>query len=188
MKRIVITGPKSSGKSHIGSRYAELVHLPFFDLDEVIEELFEEEEGIKLTFREIYRRHGESAFRKYEERAARKVASMDTVILSTGGTTFTLPILKDILLPDSYVIFLHNDKEVLWDRTIRKGLPSFLEGVENPKEAFFERVARATAVIEPVSDLVLDTNDLTIEEVAQMLDVELMQRKITFGKKSDDVL
>ncbi len=113
---------------------------------------------------------------------------MDTVILSTGGTTFTLPILKEILLPDSYVIFLHNDKETLWDRTIRKGLPSFLEGVENPKEAFFERVARATAVIEPVSDLVLDTNDLTIEEVAQMLDVELMQRKITFGKKSDNVL
>ena len=39
MKRIVLTGPKSSGKTNIGHRLAELHNLPFYDLDEVLEQI-----------------------------------------------------------------------------------------------------------------------------------------------------
>ncbi len=180
MKRIVITGPKSSGKSNIGSRFAELVRLPFYDLDEVIEQLFEEEKGTKLSFREIYRRHGEATFRDYEKRAAKQVADLDGIILSTGGTSFTLPELQKTLLPDAYVILLMNEKETLWERTARKGLPSFLEGEIDPKAAFFSRVENSIEAIQPHANLTLDTDELTIEEAAQLLDVELMQRKISF--------
>lgn len=178
MKRIVLTGPKSSGKSNIGLRLAELIHLPFFDLDEVLETIFEEETGTKLTFREIFRRHGEEKFRELELKAAQRVAAMDKVLVSTGGTTFTLESLRKELVPDSYIVLLKNDPAELWRRTSRKGIPSYLENEVDPQQAFFDRVDRVVETVTPYADLALDTGDLTIEDVAQLLDVELSQRKV----------
>ena len=179
MKRIVLTGPKSSGKSNIGLRLAELRNLPFFDLDEVLEDIFEEEHKMRLSFREIFRRHGETKFRELELQAAKRVATMEgTVMLSTGGTTFTLSALRDELVPDSYVVLLSNEPNELWHRTSRKGIPAYLEKEVDPKAAFFQRVERVITTVTPYADLVLDTNDLSIEEVAQMLDVELTQREV----------
>ncbi len=178
MKRIVLTGPKSSGKSNIGLRLAELRDLPFFDLDEVLEDIFEEQQGMRLSFREIFRRHGEENFRDLELQAAKRVASMDGIMLSTGGTTFTIPALRDELVPDAYVVLLSNEPNELWHRTSRKGIPAYLEKEVDPKGAFFERVDRVITTVTPYADLVLDTNELSIEEVAQMLDVELTQRKV----------
>lgn len=178
MKRIVLTGPKSSGKSNIGLRLAELLHVPFYDLDEVLETIFEEENGITLTFREIYRRHGEEKFREWELKAAKRVAEMDGVLLSTGGTTFTLPELREVLVPDSYVILLTNNAQELWRRTSRKGIPSYLENEIDPQQAFYARVERVIETVTPYADLTLETEDLSIEDVAQLLDVELSQRKV----------
>ena len=181
MDRIVITGPKSSGKSNIGARLAELLGLTFYDLDDVLETIFEEQEGIHLTFREIYRRHGEEAFRKLEHKAAFKVAQLKGTLLSTGGTTFTIPSLRDIVVADAYVILLTNTPQVLWERTTRKGRPSYLEKSRDPQADFFRRVSSVVEAVTPVADLYLDTEELSIEEVAQLLDVELQRRNINFG-------
>lgn len=181
MKRIVITGPKASGKSNIGSRLAELLHAEFFDLDNMIETVFYEQEGTRLNFREIYRRHGEEQFRELEIESAKRIATMDGVILSTGGTTFTVKELRDILVPDSYVILLKNEKDVLWDRVVRKGMPAYLDGVDNPREQFYERVESVVEAVTHHADMVFDTEELSIEDVAQILDVELMQRNISIS-------
>ncbi len=178
MKRIVLTGPKSSGKTNIGHRLAELHDLPFYDLDEVLEQIFYEETDTKLSFREIFRRHGEEKFRELELQAAKRVSQESRVLISTGGTTFTLPKLREVLIPDSYVVLLKNDPEILWYRTSRKGIPSYLEGESDPRQAFIERVDRVVEMVSPHASLELDTGDLSIEDVAQMLDVELFQRKI----------
>ena len=182
MKRIVITGPKSSGKSNIGTRFAELQGIPFYDLDDVLEQIFEEEMGNKLSFREIYRRHGEDKFRELEYKAAKRVAELDGIVLSTGGTTFTIDKLRDILIKDAYVVLLTNNFETLWDRTSRKGIPSYLEGEANPKASFLTRVENVIETVEPFAGITLDTGDLSIEDVAQVLDVEIMQRDIKVGK------
>ncbi len=178
MKRIVLTGPKSSGKSNIGLRLSELLQLPFYDLDEVLEDIFTEENGTKLSFREIFRRHGEEKFREWELKAAMRVAKMEKILLSTGGTTFTLPQLRDQLVPDSYIVLLSNNAAELWRRTSRKGIPSYLEKEIDPQQAFFERVERVISTVSPYADLLLETEDLSIEDVAQLLDVELSQRKV----------
>lgn len=179
MKRIVLTGPKSSGKSNIGLRLAELIHLPFYDLDEILEQVYSEEhEGNRLAFREIYRRHGEQKFRELELTAAKRVAEMEHILLSTGGTTFNQQSLRDILVPDSYIVLLKNDPQVLWERTTHKGIPSYLEGEANPKQAFLDRVEKVVDTVHPLAHMSLDTNDLSIEDVAQLLDVELSVRKV----------
>jgi shikimate kinase len=178
MKRILITGPKASGKSNIGNRLAELLDASFYDLDNMIEKLFREDKGARLNFREIYRRHGENVFREYEIRSAQMIAEKCPVVVSTGGSSFLLPEIRDIFARDSYVILLKNDYEVLWERVAKNGPPAFLEGVEDAKRTFFSRVDKVIEAIEPEADIVFDTHDLSIEDVAQMLDMELDRRKI----------
>lgn len=179
MKRIVLTGPKSSGKSNIGVRLAELVNLPFFDLDEVLEQVYaEEHDNNRLPFREIYRRHGEQKFRELELEAAKRVASMERILLSTGGTTFNQESLREILVPDSYIVLLKNDPSILWERTSHKGIPSYLEGEADPRRAFIDRVEKVVETVTPFAHMSLDTKDLSIEDVAQLLDVELSVRKV----------
>ncbi|ERP31770.1 shikimate kinase [Chitinivibrio alkaliphilus] len=179
MKRILITGPKASGKSNIGNRLAELLHVDFYDLDNMIETLFRKEKGARLNFREIYRRHGEAVFRDYEIRSAREIAHKSPVVLSTGGTSFLLSEIREIFSKDTYVILLKNDYEVLWERVAKNGTPAYLEDVEEPKRTFFNRVDKVIEAIEPDADIVFDTNDLSIEDVAQMLDMELDRRGIS---------
>jgi shikimate kinase len=180
VKRIVITGPKSSGKSNIGERFAKLQSLPFFDLDTVLEEVFEEEDGSHLSFREIFRRHGEERFRDLELKAAKRVSQKKGIILSTGGTTFTIDALKDVLVDDAYIILLTNSADILWQRTARKGIPAYLSGESDPQAAFARRVDAVIETVKPFADMVLDTTDLSIEDVSQLLDVEMLQRKISF--------
>jgi shikimate kinase len=177
-KRVILTGPKSSGKSNIGVRLAELMGVPFFDLDELLEDIFEKESGTRLSFREIFRRHGEEKFRALELQAAQEVVSKDRVLLSTGGTTFTIPALRETLVPDSYIVLLKNSPEELWLRTSRKGIPSYLEKEIDPRAAFFRRVEGVIETVTPIAHLSMDTEDLTIEDVAQVLDVELSQRRV----------
>jgi len=178
MQRIIVTGPKSSGKSTIGHRLAQLRKLQFFDLDERIEKIFEEEEGIQLSFREIFKRHGEEKFRELEMRAIKSLEGQDKILLSTGGSTFLNENAKNTLLENSYVVLLHNTPEMLWSRTMRKGLPSFLEGVADPQSEFFNRVKSVVEAVKPIAELVMETKNLSVEEVAVMLDYELDYRKI----------
>ncbi len=179
MKRVIITGPKSSGKSNIGVRFAELQGVPFYDLDSVLEQVFEKEDGAHLSFREIFRRHGEERFRELELKAAKEISKKSGIVLSTGGTSFTIESLRETLTDDAYIILLSNNADILWDRTIRKGMPAYLEKEADPKAAFAERVESVISSVKPYSDMVLDTADLSIEDVAQLLDVEMMQRKVS---------
>ena len=184
MKRIIITGPKSSGKSNIGLRLSALLNVPFFDLDEVLENIYARTYGRQLSFREIYRRHGEATFRELEHKAAKEVAKKENILLSTGGTTFTLENLRKTLLPNSYVILLTNDPAILWDRTSRKGLPSYLAKSSDPQAEFYLRVEKVVEVVTPLAQMKLNTEELSIEDVAQLLDVELQRRNISLTQEN----
>jgi shikimate kinase len=178
MPKIIVTGPKSSGKSSIGWRLAQLRGLSFYDLDERIEKIFEEEEGVHSSFREIFKRHGEDKFRELELRAINSIIGLDKILLSTGGSTFINEEAKNLLLQDSYIILLCNAPETLWQRTIRKGMPSYLEGTIDPHGTFCKRVESILNTIKPVAEIVMETKDLSVEDVAQMLDYELDFRKV----------
>jgi shikimate kinase len=178
MQRIIVTGPKSSGKSSIGHRLAQLRKLQFWDLDERIEKMFEEEEHIPLSFREIFKRHGEEKFRELEMRAIKSLDGLDNILLATGGSTFLNETAKNTLCENSYIILLHNTPETLWTRTIRKGLPPYLDGTDDPKSEFFNRVKSVVEAVKPIAELTMETRNLSVEEVAQMLDYELDYRKI----------
>ena len=80
MKKIILLGYMSSGKTEIGKLLAKKLDLPFYDLDHLIEN----EEQKSVT--EIFNDRGEIYFRKREhEIFKQQVEKQEEFILSLGG-------------------------------------------------------------------------------------------------------
>lgn len=76
---IFLIGFMATGKSTVGSALAELVGLPFVDLDDVIEA------DAELTIAEIFAEHGEARFRALERDALQRVCDGAPAVVATGG-------------------------------------------------------------------------------------------------------
>ncbi|MCG2432087.1 shikimate kinase [Aequorivita xiaoshiensis] len=80
--KIVLIGYMGSGKSAIGKKLAEVLNLPFKDLDTEIEN----REG--TTVSEIFSSRGEIYFRKIENAILKEILALDeSFVLATGGGT-----------------------------------------------------------------------------------------------------
>ncbi len=79
MQPLFLTGFMGAGKSAVGRRLADLLHIPFVDLDLKIEA----EAGCTVT--EIFSRFGEPHFRTLESQVLRRVAGQGGQVVATGG-------------------------------------------------------------------------------------------------------
>ena len=77
--KIVLTGFMGTGKTVVGARLAELLGLPFVDLDRLIEE----EAGLKVT--EVFASEGEAGFRRRERELIATLAHRRDCVIATGG-------------------------------------------------------------------------------------------------------
>ncbi|MGH2664118.1 MAG: bifunctional shikimate kinase/3-dehydroquinate synthase [Actinomycetota bacterium] len=77
--QLVVTGFMGTGKTTAGRRAAELLELPFFDLDEVVQE----RAGMPIDTL-IFRR-GETAFRSLERAVVADAARLSGALVATGG-------------------------------------------------------------------------------------------------------
>lgn len=77
--RLVVTGFMGTGKTTAGGRAADLLGLPFFDLDEVVQA----RAGASASA--IFAREGEAAFRELERRAVEDAARLSGTVVATGG-------------------------------------------------------------------------------------------------------
>jgi len=114
--KIVITGPKCSGKSTIGEQLAGRLGLKFLETDHLIEEIYAEKHGLSMSFYDIYQEVGEQQFRGYEALAAERTREMDWCIISTGGSLFLNPELRRCLRDNSIIVFLKVSPDELWLR------------------------------------------------------------------------
>ncbi|SDO57236.1 3-dehydroquinate synthase [Desulforhopalus singaporensis] len=78
-QNIVLTGFMGTGKTSVGKRLASELNRKFVDTDELIQE----RQGISIP--EIFRQHGEAAFRKMESDIARELGQQEGLVISTGG-------------------------------------------------------------------------------------------------------
>lgn len=77
--RIILIGFMGSGKTWLGKQLAESIGYAFFDLDELVEK------EAALSVEEIFRRHGEEAFRQSERNALLQVLQNERFVLAAGG-------------------------------------------------------------------------------------------------------
>lgn len=111
---VVLVGMMGTGKSSIGRRLAALLHLPFVDADEAIEE------AAQLTIAEIFGRHGEAAFRDGERRVIARLMDGERKVIATGGGAFVNPETRALILSKAITIWLDADIDTLVERTARK--------------------------------------------------------------------
>ncbi|ARN56042.1 chorismate synthase [Sedimentisphaera salicampi] len=156
--KIIITGPKCSGKSTIGAEAAKRLEIPFYETDGIIEELYSREHNDKLNFYEICEKLGEAAFREYEKRAVKEAAELDWCIISVGGSTLMDSDSRRLLRDDSVIVLLKADLDILWERLKNRGSSIYFSR-PSPEDYFRDVANKKIEAIEPFADVTIDVSD-----------------------------
>ena len=114
-EKVTLIGMMGTGKSKFGRQIANILKFNFYDIDNIIEKEF------KTTIKELFQKHGEVFFRTIEKKAISNLISKinknkEKVIISLGGGGFDDRETRDLLLHDTYVIWLNTSVDILVQR------------------------------------------------------------------------
>ncbi len=163
--KIVIAGPKGSGKSALGRELVDLTHLPIIETDELIEQLHEERDGHFLTCREIFVEHGEVFFRNLEREVTQQVCDLDWHFVVTGGSIMMEPDNRRALRTNGLIVLVSAEADILWQRATANGIPPWLEGTDG-RSQYEQEVVLRDEVIRPFADILVDTSEKSPSELA----------------------
>ena len=79
--RVYLTGYMYSGKTTMGHKLASRLGYQWADLDKMLETTFHTSIPI------FFKRYGEEAFRKIEQKMLHSTVDLDNIVISTGGGT-----------------------------------------------------------------------------------------------------
>jgi XRE family aerobic/anaerobic benzoate catabolism transcriptional regulator len=115
-KPVVLLGLRGAGKSTLGAKLAELLKMPFVELDREVET----EAGAPLG--EVFALYGQDAFRRFERRALERVlAEHPQAVIAAGGGLVTDPGTYELLLERCRCIWLKAAPEEHMSRVIAQG-------------------------------------------------------------------
>jgi shikimate kinase len=113
-RSITLVGLMGVGKSSVGRRVAQRLHMPFVDADEEIVL------AAGMTIPEIFEKFGEAHFRDGERRVIARLMDGQRKVIATGGGAFINPETRALLLDQSLVVWLDADIETLIQRVSRR--------------------------------------------------------------------
>lgn len=115
---IALVGMMGVGKSSVGRKLAQALHLPFVDADEAIEQ------AAKMSIPEIFAAYGEPYFRDGERRVIARLIEQDQGgrphVIATGGGAFVNPETRRLILDKAIAVWLDSEVETLLERVGRK--------------------------------------------------------------------
>jgi shikimate kinase len=131
---IALVGLMGVGKTSIGKRLAQRLHLPFIDADHEIER------AAGLSIPEIFERYGEAIFRDGERRVIARLIDGSPKILATGGGAFMNDATRALLLSKAVTVWIDADIATLAERVSRRDNRPLLAG-RNAAEALADLAA-----------------------------------------------
>lgn len=134
---IILFGFKGVGKTFIGRILAKRLKIPFYDLDEIIEEIFFQQYEKRLKVSEIYVFLGDQEFRILETIALKSIDLDLMGILSLGGGTLTIERNLHVVENKAFLIFLDSCFENIKSRI--KHLPKFAKNWDDFRIIFEHR-------------------------------------------------
>ena len=155
---ITLTGFMGSGKTTVGKVLADFLGCPFMDLDDLIVK----KAGKSIP--EIFAQDGEPAFRQLEARLLRQTVEKyteNTVVLALGGGAVTAPASAALLHEKSVCIYLRATLETLLAR-----LEGETAGRPLADASLADRLAARAPIYEETAHVIIDTDGLTPDEVA----------------------
>ena len=123
-RSIVLVGMMGAGKTSIGRRVANALHLPFVDADAEIEK------AANQTIAEIFAEYGEAYFRDGERRVVARLLSEGPQVVATGGGAFISEETRQRCRERAVTIWLKAEVSVLLERVRKKGNRPLLQGAD----------------------------------------------------------
>ena len=163
---ISLTGFMGSGKSTVGAIVADALGCPFLDLDDLIVK----KSGKSIP--DIFAQDGEPAFREMEATLLRQTVikyAENTIVLSLGGGTLTTPSSASLVHEKTFCIYLRASLETLQQR-----LEGQTAGRPLADDAFAARLAQREPLYEETAHVIIDTDGLTPDEVADEMIIDCL--------------
>ena len=164
---LALVGVRGAGKSSVGARLAARRKIPFFELDQLIEE----QAGQPL--REIFEVHGEESYRRWEREALEAWLARGTGgVLATGGGIVTHSETFAMLARNATIIWLRARAEDHWERVMAQG---DRRPMGNDPRAFAS-LRELLAAREPLyskADVIADTTGQSLDQVVRRIESAL---------------
>ncbi len=154
---IILFGFQNCGKTTIGKLLAKKLAMRFIDIDCIIETLYEQKYGKKLSVREIYKVLGAESFRSLEQEAILLLTDIDNVVIATGGGSVLNPDNVAARKQIGTLVYLQTAKETIKDRMFSGELPAFLAGKDSEEE-FEKMYNERKAIYENVADVFINAD------------------------------
>ncbi len=108
--RIYLVGFMGAGKSWWGAHIAEQMGFRFVDLDREVQQV------VGKPISQIFEEEGEPAFRRYEQQVLHATASVEDIVVATGGGTPLFDRAMDWMNQHGMTVFLRVPVQVLYRR------------------------------------------------------------------------
>jgi shikimate kinase len=171
---VILVGCMGAGKSIVGRKLAKTLGYDFTDTDSLIEKAA----GKKISA--IFAESGEPGFRDLEAATIAQLATARAKVIATGGGAVLRPENRAIFKALGLSVYLKASARELYQRIKNDTSRPLLTASADPKA----EIARILAEREPhykQADIVVDTEDLSVEEVTDRLIDELARRTLGDG-------
>jgi len=158
---IVLVGFMGTGKTSVGKLLAQKTGMKYISTDEVIED------KERRSINDIFKKNGETYFRRIEKEVVKKVSELDRFIIDAGGGVVLDEENVCNLKQNGKIICLEAGVDAILERTKRYRYRPLLN-VDNPG-AKVEELLKARAPFYAKADVSIDTTALTVEQVAEKI-------------------
>ena len=157
-QRIALIGLRGAGKSSLGKQLAAQSNVPFIELSAQIETLA----GCSIA--EIHALYGQTAYRRYEQRALEVVIAQHThAVIATPGGMVSEPATFNLLLSHCYTVWLKASPEEHMARVLAQGDKRPMSGNREAMDDL-KRILESRAQFYSKADKVLDTSGLSEQQ------------------------
>lgn len=171
---ILLMGFKSIGKSVLAKHLAQQIKRSFIDIDDVIEDIYQNKKQSQKTCRQIMKDEGENFFRQLETKALQRSIQKAPAIIALGGGT---PLLKKNrhLMQSQYIIYVTAKPEEVFARMLQAGKPAFFSETNNAWDEFQRVWKMRQEIYQPLADMIVYHQNSIENTVNQML-IQLEQK------------
>ncbi len=161
------------GKTVVGRCLASCLGADFVDADEEIEA------AAGCSIPEIFRLHGEAAFRTAERQVIERLLNDAPRIIALGGGAFMNAQTREVIAARAVSVWLNGDIELLWKRVSRRlerrdDRPMLM--TENPRATLEQLIAERDPIYAK-ADIVIEVSDAPRAETAGAV-IEALRQQI----------
>ena len=158
---VVLCGMMGAGKTTIGIKIAEITGRRWYDTDGMIVDKYG-----KIS--DIFEYYGEAHFRRLETEIVKELATMNDLVISTGGGLVLKSENNEVLQKNGKIVFLRASLETLARRLRVDGTRPLLQtSTESIRDRLERLMKERTPIYEHVADFVVDVDEKTPQEIAK---------------------